>query len=100
MYDAIILIIYGALVEAGGVMGYVKAKSKASLISGAVSGLLLIVCAIAILAGFPAGAQAGLGVTVLLCVVFAMRLAKTRKMMPSGMLLILSLAVAGLLLLA
>jgi uncharacterized membrane protein (UPF0136 family) len=33
---------YGALALAGGVMGYVKAKSRASLIAGGVSGVLLI----------------------------------------------------------
>jgi uncharacterized membrane protein (UPF0136 family) len=33
---------YGVLALGGGVMGYVKAKSRASLIAGGVSGLLLI----------------------------------------------------------
>jgi len=33
---------YGVLALGGGVMGYVKARSQASLIAGGVSGLLLI----------------------------------------------------------
>lgn len=33
---------YGVLSLAGGVMGYVKAKSRASLIAGGLSGLILI----------------------------------------------------------
>jgi uncharacterized membrane protein (UPF0136 family) len=33
---------YGALSLAGGLMGYVKAKSRASLIAGGLSGLLLL----------------------------------------------------------
>ena len=33
---------YGALALVGGVMGYVKAKSRASLIAGGASGVLLI----------------------------------------------------------
>lgn len=33
---------YGVLSLAGGIMGYVKAKSRASLIAGGISGLLLI----------------------------------------------------------
>lgn len=33
---------YGVLALGGGVLGYVRAKSRASLIAGAVSGLLLI----------------------------------------------------------
>jgi len=36
---------YGVLSLAGGVMGYVKAKSRASLIAGGISGLVLIGCA-------------------------------------------------------
>ncbi|MEY4550952.1 MAG: Transrane protein [Pseudomonadota bacterium] len=33
---------YGVLSLAGGIMGYVKAKSRASLIAGGLSGLLLL----------------------------------------------------------
>jgi uncharacterized membrane protein (UPF0136 family) len=33
---------YGVLSLVGGIMGYVKAKSRASLIAGGISGLLLI----------------------------------------------------------
>jgi uncharacterized membrane protein (UPF0136 family) len=33
---------YGVLSLAGGIMGYVKAKSRASLIAGGLSGLILI----------------------------------------------------------
>lgn len=36
---------YGVLSLVGGVMGYVKAKSRASLIAGGISGLVLIGCA-------------------------------------------------------
>ena len=47
---------YGVLSLVGGVIGYVKAKSKASLIAGGVSGLVLIGSAVlatsAPLAGF------------------------------------------------
>ena len=37
-----VVVAYGALALVGGVMGYVKAKSRASLIAGGISGVLLI----------------------------------------------------------
>ena len=37
------------------------------------------------------------GVSLLLCLVFCLRLAKTRKFMPAGMLLVLSIVASGLL---
>jgi uncharacterized membrane protein (UPF0136 family) len=36
---------YGLIALIGGVLGYVKASSSASLVAGVVSGLLLLVCA-------------------------------------------------------
>jgi uncharacterized membrane protein (UPF0136 family) len=39
-------IIFGLLSIAGGVMGYVKAASNASLIAGGISGILLIVAGV------------------------------------------------------
>jgi len=39
---------------------------------------------------------AALVITVLLDIVFGMRLAKTKKMMPAGMMLVLSLITGGL----
>jgi len=40
----IYLFIFGALTIAGGVMGFVKAKSRPSLIAGGICGLLLLAC--------------------------------------------------------
>ena len=36
-----LVLIYGILIAVGGVMGYVKAQSMASLIAGGVSGIAL-----------------------------------------------------------
>jgi uncharacterized membrane protein (UPF0136 family) len=41
----IYFIIFGLLTIAGGIMGYVKAGSVASIIAGAITGVLLIVAA-------------------------------------------------------
>ena len=85
------LIVFGLLSIAGGVMGFVKAKSQASLIAGGVAGALLLV------AGYLLGASASLAGPVLglvVCVGLAGRFVpaflKTRKPMPAGMMATLS----------
>lgn len=85
------------LVAGGGIMGYLKAQSKASLIAGIVSGALLGV------AYYVAGRNASQGmifgavVCALLCIVFGVRFRKTKKFMPSGMLLVLCAVELGVL---
>jgi uncharacterized membrane protein (UPF0136 family) len=74
----------------GGVMGYKSAGSKASLYSGGASALLLLVAFLLSLSSPVAGLWMGAIVTILLCITFAARLAKTARFMPSGMLLALS----------
>ena len=92
----IVLIAYGVLVAAGGIFGYVKSQSRPSLIAGSVSGLFLVVAGLLVLMGVAAGAHFGFAVNVLLVVLFGMRFGKTPKFMPSGMMLVLSVVVAGL----
>lgn len=43
-FVGIYLLVFGVLTLAGGVLGYVRAKSRASLIAGGVCGVLLILC--------------------------------------------------------
>lgn len=88
-------IAYGVLAIGGGVMGYLQAQSKVSLISGSVSGVLLIFAGIIQLQGQAWGATLATVVTAVLLVVFGIRLAKTRKLMPAGLMVILGLAVLG-----
>ncbi|CAN5663617.1 hypothetical protein BH10CYA1_BH10CYA1_51900 [soil metagenome] len=77
------------LVAAGGAMGFVKAKSKASLISGVVSGVILAVMFAVAMMGHAKEATIGAFITyTLLDTVFAIRLKKTRKFMPAGLILI------------
>ncbi len=83
------MLIMAFLVLGGGVMGYVKASSKASLISGIVSAVIL-----AIIFGVACNGQvkeamiASFVTYALLDTVFAMRLMKTKKFMPAGLILI------------
>jgi uncharacterized membrane protein (UPF0136 family) len=84
--------IYGILLLIGGIMGYVTAKSKPSLISGVISGLLLLITAFIQLQQISAGLIIAQIVTIFLAVVFTIRLLKTRKFMPAGLMLVVSVA--------
>jgi uncharacterized membrane protein (UPF0136 family) len=90
------ILAYALLVAVGGVMGYVKAKSQQSLISGLVSGVLLAIAyGISLqnpMTGFAIAACAAIG----LVIVFALRFRATGKFMPAGVLALFSLVAAGL----
>ena len=77
-----LLWIFIALLVAGGLMGFLKAKSKASLIASMGSAVPLALVALGQLPGTVA-----VGVLIALQAVFFIRLRKTGKFMPSGMLL-------------
>ena len=85
-------IAYGILVIVGGIIGYVQAQSKASLISGIISGLLLVTAGVMQLQGQGLGLILAIVVTIALIIVFAIRLAKTRKFMPAGLMTALGVA--------
>ena len=92
-----IFVIYGVLMLLGGVFGFVKADSKASLMMGITSGILIFAGVALWGQGHYAAGRAVLTFTsLLLSGVFGIRLFKTRKFMPSGMLLGLSLIASAL----
>lgn len=84
------LLIYAILVTMGGIIGFLKAKSKVSLLSGIVSGAILLTAYSVSNRNFKDGCLFGLITTGVLLAVFSIRLAKTKKFMPSGLMLILS----------
>ena len=92
----IILWVYIVLLVIGGLFGFLKAGSKVSLITATVSAALLVVTTIRGL--FQPSFRHGLaeGILAALLVVFAIRLTKTRKFMPSGLMLVLTLAALAL----
>ena len=96
----IYLIVFGILTVLGGVMGYVKASSAASLIAGGVAGILLLVAAFLIPAQAQAGLILGLIVSVLLLGRFGPALLKGGGFMPAGLMVLLSLPAIVLTLLA
>jgi len=82
---------YGTLTLAGGIMGYVQAQSKISLISGSISGILLIISSLMQLWGQSWGLTLATVVTAVLILAFVIRLAKTRKFMPAGLMMLLGM---------
>ncbi|MGL5081845.1 MAG: TMEM14 family protein [Microcoleaceae cyanobacterium] len=76
------VIAYGALALVGGIIGFVKVRSKVSLLSGGLSGLLLILAGVMALQGQTAGLAIAIPVTLALICVFIVRIINTGKWMP------------------
>ncbi|GET43594.1 TMEM14 family protein [Microseira wollei] len=83
--------VYALIVIFGGVFGYLKAKSKMSLISGLFSGAALL--ATWLLPG-ATGIKLGIATAIaaVLLITFIIRFVRTRKFMPAGLMMLLSLA--------
>jgi uncharacterized membrane protein (UPF0136 family) len=96
-FDVKVLWFYIVLLLAGGLLGFLKAKSKVSLITSAVFAALLILTTLR--GVFQPGFALGLAnvTLVVLLLVFTVRLAKTRKFMPSGLILAVTVAVLAVL---
>jgi len=83
---------YIVLLLLGGLIGFLKARSKPSLIASTVSAAILILCALDIVFK-PYVADI---VITLLVVVFAIRLSKTKKFMPAGLMMAISILALAL----
>lgn len=90
--SAIAAIAYGFLALVGGILGYRQAGSHASLISGGISGVLLLLSGILQAAGIPWARGLAALITGALVVVFIMRWIKTRKPMPALLMIVAGLA--------
>ncbi len=91
-YANVILWIYIVLLFIGGMIGYLKANSKASLIASASFAAVLILCNINVIFK-PEAADI---VLVILLIFFSLRLIKSKKMMPNGMMAILTIVTLAL----
>ncbi len=85
-----IVIVYAVFTLVGGVIGYVKAQSKASLIAGTVSGIILLGCAY----GMPQKVRAAYFISLIVSAVLGVRFFRTwlskKRVMPDLLMVILS----------
>lgn len=84
------LVCYAVLLAAGGLVGYLKAQSRPSLIAGMASGVAALLC---VAATFPvprAGLIAAALVALALSALFGVRFSRGRKFMPAGLILLAS----------
>jgi uncharacterized membrane protein (UPF0136 family) len=91
-----VLWIYIILLLVGGLIGFLKAGSRISLIMSAAFAALLILTAVPWL--FQPAFARGLAnvLMAMLLVVFAIRLTKTRKFIPSGLMLVITIIALAL----
>ena len=79
--------IFIAFLLAGGLMGFWKAGSKASLVASSIFALPLVLAALGVLPAWVADVVLGI-----LLAYMAMKFAKSKKLMPGGLMAILSAA--------
>jgi uncharacterized membrane protein (UPF0136 family) len=85
---------YVVLLLAGGLIGFIKAGSKISLFTSVLFAALLALCATGVIHPFWITSV----LVGILAVVFVVRFIKTSKFMPSGLILLLSIALLVVLL--
>ncbi len=83
---SVVIGIYAALILAGGLIGYLVAGSFASLISGGLSGLLLLVCSFFVWKQNLIAYDASIGIMCALLVFFCYRFLSTHQIAPAGVL--------------
>src|SRR2546430_6376283 len=82
--------VFGVLTIAGGVVGYVKAGSVASIIAGLITGILLLVAAFLLPEHRAIGLATAFIISLLLAAQFAPKFLRTGRVMPAGMMSVLS----------
>jgi uncharacterized membrane protein (UPF0136 family) len=81
---------FGILTIAGGIIGYVKAGSVPSIIAGSITGVLLLVAAFLLPEHRAAGLATAFIISLLLAGQFVPKLLRTGRLMPAGMMSVLS----------
>jgi len=86
----IYFIAFGVLTIVGGIVGYLKAGSVASIIAGSITGVLLLVAAFLLPEHRAIGLATGFIISLLLAAQFVPKFIRTGRVMPAGMMSILS----------
>jgi uncharacterized membrane protein (UPF0136 family) len=94
----VVLIIYAVLLIVGGIIGFIKGRSRPSLIAGILSGLVAVgaIFWIAATNNEQGGYALGLLLSIVLFLFFGYRAAITRRFMPAGMLAVASAVVMAI----
>jgi uncharacterized membrane protein (UPF0136 family) len=83
-------IIFGALTIIGGVIGYVRAGSLPSVIAGSITGVLLLIAGSLLPQHRAVGLTTALIISLVLAAQFVPKFFRTGRMMPAGLMSILS----------
>ncbi len=92
-YATIVVAVFGLFCIAGGIIGFAKAASMISLVTGAVSGVILLACAWGISQGSPIATFASLIVSLGLGGRFFGTWLKNKRVMPDLIMAVLAAAV-------
>jgi len=85
-----VIMVYGAFCLAGGLAGYLKAKSVASLITGSLAGITVMVCGEEMMQGHRAAGLVVLMIALLLFGRFLLTWRTSRRVMPDLLMIVLS----------
>ncbi len=86
-----VVLIYGLLMIIGGIIGFTTAKSLASLLSGGISGIILVLVFVWSLKALPPALWTAVGISAALTVLMGVRFVGSGKFMPSGGIALISL---------
>ena len=86
----IYFIAFGVLTIVGGIVGYLKAGSVASIIAGSITGVLLLVAVFLLPEHRAIGLATAFIISLLLAAQFVPKFIRTGRVMPAGMMSILS----------
>ena len=90
-----VIMVYGVFCLAGGLVGYLKAKSVASLITGSLAGITIMVCGEEMIQGHRVAALIVLVIALLLFGRFLMTWRTNRRVMPDLLMVLLSAITIG-----
>jgi uncharacterized membrane protein (UPF0136 family) len=91
-----VLWIYILLLLVGGLIGFFKGKSKVSLVTSVIAAVLLALTALPGILDQSFADKLANVILLALLVVFTLRLAKTKKFMPGGLMLVLTIVALAL----
>ncbi len=86
----IVLGLYAVLLGVGGVMGFVKAKSRPSLIAGLISAALAAGCVVLFSQNALLANTLGMALALLMGIFFGYRYSLSLKFMPAGLMALVS----------